>query len=146
MTIFFSDIRQFTALFESLSPEQGLKFINSYLTRIVPVIEEYGGFVDKYIGDAIMALFPQANGADMAVRSAIEIQKRVQEYNIHRAKYNYRPLEIGIGIHIFFFNVRHSICFVYGAKIHLSFHFAKLPSEHSPIYTNATPPFTKFIP
>jgi two-component system sensor histidine kinase ChiS len=99
MTIFFSDIRQFTELFESLSPEEGFKFINSYLTRIVPVIEEYGGFVDKYIGDAIMALFPQENGADMAVRSAIEIQKRILEYNTHRKKCGYRPLEIGIGLH-----------------------------------------------
>ncbi|MDR1319526.1 MAG: hypothetical protein LBJ90_07865 [Treponema sp.] len=99
MTIFFSDIRQFTELFESLSPEEGFRFINSYLTRIVPVIEQFGGFVDKYIGDAILALFPQSNGADMAVRSAIEIQKRVLEYNAHRAKCGYRPLEIGIGLH-----------------------------------------------
>ncbi|MDR2479413.1 MAG: adenylate/guanylate cyclase domain-containing protein, partial [Treponema sp.] len=99
MTIFFSDIRQFTELFESLSPEEGFKFINSYLTRIVPVIEQYGGFVDKYIGDAIMALFPQSNGADMAVRAAIEIQKKILEYNNHRAKCGYRPLDIGVGIH-----------------------------------------------
>ena len=99
MTIFFSDIRQFTELFESLSPEEGFKFINSYLTRIVPVIEQYGGFVDKYIGDAIMALFPQSNGADMAVRAAIEIQKKILEYNSHRAKCGYRPLDIGVGIH-----------------------------------------------
>jgi two-component system sensor histidine kinase ChiS len=99
MTIFFSDIRQFTELFESLSPEEGFKFINSYLTRIVPLIEQFGGFVDKYIGDAIMALFPQSNGADMAVRAAIEIQTRIHEYNNHRAKCGYRPLDIGVGIH-----------------------------------------------
>jgi two-component system sensor histidine kinase ChiS len=99
MTIFFSDIRQFTELFQSLSPEEGFKFINSYLTRIVPVIEQYGGFVDKYVGDAIMALFPQANGADMAVKASIEIQKRILDYNEHRAKSGYRPLETGIGIH-----------------------------------------------
>jgi two-component system sensor histidine kinase ChiS len=99
MTIFFSDIRKFTELFEGLSPEDSFKFINSYLTRIVPVIEEYGGFVDKYIGDAILALYPQENGADMAVRTAIEIQRRILEYNNHRAKCGYRPLEIGIGLH-----------------------------------------------
>ncbi|MDR0623355.1 MAG: adenylate/guanylate cyclase domain-containing protein [Treponema sp.] len=99
MTIFFSDIRKFTELFEGLSPEDSFKFINSYLTRIVPVIEEYGGFVDKYIGDAILALYPQENGADMAVQAAIEIQRRILEYNTHRAKCGYRPLEIGIGLH-----------------------------------------------
>jgi two-component system sensor histidine kinase ChiS len=100
MTIFFSDIRQFTALLEALTPEQSFKFINSYLSRIVPVITGNGGFVDKYIGDAIMALFPQSDGPDRAVRSAIEIQRELQVYNKHRAKFNYRPLAIGVGIHM----------------------------------------------
>jgi len=99
MTIFFSDIRKFTDFFESLSPVDGFKFINSYLTRVVPIIEKNGGFVDKYIGDAVMALYPQTNGADMAVKSAIEIQKQMLEYNAQRSKYGYIPLEIGIGIH-----------------------------------------------
>ncbi|MDR1211013.1 MAG: adenylate/guanylate cyclase domain-containing protein [Spirochaetaceae bacterium] len=99
MTIFFSDIRQFSALMENLSTEESFKFINSYLSRIVPIISANGGFVDKYIGDAIMALFPQNNGADQAVRSAIEIQKKILEYNGHRANMGYRPLSMGIGIH-----------------------------------------------
>jgi two-component system sensor histidine kinase ChiS len=99
MTIFFSDIRQFTSLMEDLTPEESFKFIYSSLARIVPVISANGGFVDKYIGDAIMALYPQHDSADMAVRSAIEIQKTLVEYNQHRAKLNYRPLSIGIGIH-----------------------------------------------
>jgi two-component system sensor histidine kinase ChiS len=99
MTIFFSDIRQFTDLSENLTPEESFKFINSYLSRIVPEITENGGFVDKYIGDAILALYPQASGADMAVRTAIAIQKKVLEYNIHRASCGYRPLSMGIGLH-----------------------------------------------
>jgi class 3 adenylate cyclase len=99
MTIFFSDIRQFTDLSSRLTPEEIFKFINSYLARIVPVIGEKGGFVDKYMGDAILALYPQTQGADMAVRSAIEIQQRILEYNSHRAKMGYRPLQMGIGIH-----------------------------------------------
>jgi two-component system sensor histidine kinase ChiS len=99
MTIFFSDIRQFTDLSERLTPEESFAFINSYLSRIVPEITKNGGFVDKYIGDAILALFPQANGADMAVRTAISIQERIQEYNEHRANCGYRPLSMGIGLH-----------------------------------------------
>jgi two-component system sensor histidine kinase ChiS len=99
MTIFFSDIRQFTDLSENLSPEDSFKFINSYLARIVPVIAENGGFVDKYVGDAIMALFPREKGADMAVRTAIAIQKKLVEYNSHRLKCGYRPLSMGIGLH-----------------------------------------------
>jgi len=99
MTIFFSDIRQFTELAEDLSIEEIFAFINSYLARIVPEITRHGGFVDKYIGDAILALFPQKNGAGMAVQSAIAIQEKIQEYNFHRSKCSYRPLSIGIGIH-----------------------------------------------
>jgi two-component system sensor histidine kinase ChiS len=99
MTIFFSDIRQFTELSENLTPEESFAFINSYLSRIVPEISKNGGFVDKYIGDAILALFPQKNGPDMAVRTAINIQKKIQEYNSHRAKCGYRPLAMGMGIH-----------------------------------------------
>jgi two-component system sensor histidine kinase ChiS len=99
MTIFFSDIRQFTDLSEKLTPEENFAFINSYLSRIVPEITKNGGFVDKFIGDAILALFPQKEGADMAVRTAIAIQEKIQEYNNHRAKCNYRPLSMGIGLH-----------------------------------------------
>jgi two-component system sensor histidine kinase ChiS len=99
MTIFFSDIRQFTDLSEKLTPEESFAFINSYLSRIVPEITKNGGFVDKYIGDAILALFPQEDGADMAVHTAISIQDRIQEYNEHRANCGYRPLSMGIGLH-----------------------------------------------
>lgn len=99
MTIFFSDIRSFTTLSEGLTPEENFKFINSYLARVVPVVNAHGGFVDKYIGDAIMALFPSDNGADEAVLASIEMQKRIVEYNGHRANCGYRPLSMGIGLH-----------------------------------------------
>ena len=99
MTIFFSDIRQFTELSEDLTLKESFAFINSYLSRIVPEITRNGGFVDKFMGDAILALFPQTDGAGKAVRTAIAIQEKVQEYNSHRAKCNYRPLSMGIGIH-----------------------------------------------
>ncbi len=99
MTIFFSDIRSFTSLSEGLTPEENFRFINSYLSRVVPVVTDHGGFVDKYIGDAIMALFPSEGGADAAVRASIEMQKRIVEYNGHRANCGYRPLAMGIGLH-----------------------------------------------
>jgi class 3 adenylate cyclase len=99
MTIFFSDIRAFTEMSERLTPEESFAFINSYLARVVPVITSHGGFVDKYIGDGIMALFSEAGSADAAVESAVEMQKKIIEYNGHRAKVNYRPISMGIGIH-----------------------------------------------
>jgi two-component system sensor histidine kinase ChiS len=99
MTIFFSDIRQFSALAEDLSPEENFAFINSYLSRIVPEITKNGGFVDSYIGDAILALFPRDQGPDNAVNAAVAIQEKIKIYNTHRASCGYRPLAMGIGLH-----------------------------------------------
>lgn len=99
MTIFFSDIRSFTELSEKLTVEENFAFINSYLSRVVPIVKENGGFVDKYIGDAIMALFPGPQGPDGAIRAAIAMQAKIVEYNGHRAKMNYRPISMGVGVH-----------------------------------------------
>lgn len=60
MTVLFSDIRSFTSLSESMSPKENFNFLNSYLKRVGPVIRNHNGFIDKYIGDAIMALFPDS--------------------------------------------------------------------------------------
>jgi two-component system sensor histidine kinase ChiS len=99
MTIFFSDIRAFTELSEKLTVEENFAFINSYLSRVVPIVKENGGFVDKYIGDAIMALFPGPKGPDEAIRAAIAMQGKIVEYNGHRAKMGYRPISMGVGVH-----------------------------------------------
>ena len=60
MTVFFSDIRDFTQLSERLSPQQNFNFLTSYLSNVTPIIRKHGGFVDKYLGDGVMALFPGA--------------------------------------------------------------------------------------
>ena len=99
MTVFFSDIRAFTELSEQLTPEESFAFVNSYLSRVVPIINANGGFIDKYMGDGIMGLFADNRGADQAVESAVEIQKQMVIYNGHRANMNYRPISMGIGIH-----------------------------------------------
>jgi len=97
MTIMFADIRSFTSLSESMSPRDNFDFINSYLSRVGPVIRQYKGFIDKYIGDGIMALFP--NCAEDAVQAAIEMQQQVKIYNKHRQNSGYQPISIGIGLH-----------------------------------------------
>ena len=99
MTIFFSDIRSFTELSERLTVEENFNFINSYLSRMVPIVTANGGFVDKYIGDGIMALFEGDTGPDAAIRTAISMQEKMVEYNGHRAKMGYRPISMGVGIH-----------------------------------------------
>jgi two-component system sensor histidine kinase ChiS len=97
MTVLFSDIRSFTTISEAMTPQENFKFINSYLSRVSPVIRAHQGFIDKYIGDAIMALFPES--ADHAVRAAVEMQKQVIIYNQDRQLSNYPPITIGIGLH-----------------------------------------------
>ena len=96
MTVLFSDIREFTTLSESMTPEENFKFINAYLSRMEPIIIDHQGFIDKYIGDAIMALF--SGEADDAVKAAIAMLQRLEEYNQKRDRDGYVPIEIGIGI------------------------------------------------
>jgi two-component system sensor histidine kinase ChiS len=96
MSILFSDIRDFTSLSERLTPEETFKFINEYLSRMEPAIAANHGFIDKYIGDAIMALF---NGeADDAVQAGIEMLRSLGEYNRDRLARGEQPIKIGIGI------------------------------------------------
>ncbi|MBW4678819.1 MAG: AAA family ATPase [Microcoleus vaginatus WJT46-NPBG5] len=96
MSVLFSDIRDFTTLSESMTPADNFKFINSYLSRMEPAITENHGFIDKYIGDAIMALF--SGEADNAVKAGIAMLRRLTEYNQHRRKSGYPPIQNGIGI------------------------------------------------
>ncbi|HSF75168.1 MAG TPA: adenylate/guanylate cyclase domain-containing protein, partial [Microcoleus sp.] len=96
MSVLFSDLRDFTTLSESMTPEDNFRFINSYLSRMEPVINENNGFIDKYIGDAIMALF--SGEADHAVKAGIAMLHRLVEYNQQRANFGYEPIQIGIGI------------------------------------------------
>jgi adenylate cyclase len=94
MTVMFTDIRSFTEISEGLSPQENFDFLNRYLKEIVPVIQLHGGFIDKYIGDSIMALFPQS--PLQAMRAAIEMSKAIEKYN---RTSNTEPISIGIGIH-----------------------------------------------
>ena len=96
MSILFSDIRDFTTLSEQMTPQENFKFINSYLSRMEPLIVENHGFIDKYIGDAIMALFSE--GADDAVKAGIAMVHTLAEYNQFRASVGYIPVQIGVGI------------------------------------------------
>ena len=97
MTVMFSDIRSFTTLSEAMTPQETFNFINSYLSQVSPVIRQHKGFIDKYIGDAIMALFPES--ANDAVQAAIAMQKQVAIYNEQRQQQGQVPIAIGIGLH-----------------------------------------------
>lgn len=96
-SILFSDIRSFTRLSEKMSPEENFAFLNSYLRRMNPFIWDSGGFIDKYIGDSIMALFPR--GAGSALSAAVAMLSHLPIYNQHRESFGYEPIAVGIGIH-----------------------------------------------
>jgi len=101
MTVMFSDIRAFTTMSESMSPGEVFHFINRYLERVGPVVRKHGGYIDKYIGDAVMALYP--TGPDAALAAAVEMQAEVRRLNEELAgEAGGRiplTLKIGIGIH-----------------------------------------------
>ena len=96
MTILFSDIRDFTSMSERMTPKENFTFINSYLERMEPVISRAGGIIDKYVGDAIMALFPK--NADEALNGAIGMLNQLAAYNEDRKDSGYPPVRIGIGL------------------------------------------------
>lgn len=95
MTIMFSDIRNFTTLSETMTPDENFAFINSYLEHMGPVIREHGGFIDKYIGDAVMALFEKA---DDGVRAGVAMMESLDRFNTTREAGGLVPVNIGIGL------------------------------------------------
>jgi len=96
MTIMCTDIREFTTLSENLTPQENFNFLNSYLAQMEPIVSEHNGIIDKYIGDSILALFTQS--ADDALRGAIHMLEKLEQYNAGRANAGYTPLQIGIGL------------------------------------------------
>jgi len=96
MALLFTDIRNFTSLSESMTTEENFRFLNSFLKRMSPVVENYGGFIDKFIGDEIMAIF---SDSESAVKAALEMRIELRAYNNHRKELGYQPIETGIGVH-----------------------------------------------
>lgn len=101
ITTLFSDLRSFTTISEGMTPQALFDFLNEYLAEMHGPIDQYGGFVDKFIGDAIMALFDQegAAQAEAAVKAAIGMQQRLREWNGERHGRREQPVAAGIGIH-----------------------------------------------
>ena len=98
MTVLFSDIRSFTRMSETMTPFENFNFLNHYLSRMGPEIRSNGGIIDKYIGDAIMALFPTR--PDDALAAAVAMHRKLTEYNGHRANSGYPPISIGVGVNM----------------------------------------------
>jgi len=95
-SVLFVDIRNFTSLSDKMTPRETFAFINSYIKAFEPVINAHGGFIDKYIGDAIMALFTRS--ADDAVSAGIGMLKELEKFNRERKKMNQQQIQVGIGV------------------------------------------------
>ncbi|MCO6479771.1 MAG: response regulator [Phaeodactylibacter sp.] len=97
VTVFFSDIRGYTALSETMNPTDNFRFVNALNGRLGPYIRSNHGFINQYLGDAIMAIFPQE--PMNALAAAIQMQEALQEYNRYRQKKQRSPIRLGMGIH-----------------------------------------------
>ncbi len=104
-SVLFSDIRSYTTITESLTAEEVVKMLNDYFEPMVDAVFRHKGTLDKYIGDAIMAVFGSPLPLDdhewMAVQTALDMRRELAEFNIKWVASNplkYKPIRIGIGI------------------------------------------------
>ncbi len=98
MAIMFSDMRSFTTMAEQMTPQENFDFINTYLQQISPEIRKHNGFIVKYIGDGVMAVFP--DGVDDAIQAGIVKFEQLQKYNQSRQINGEILVNMGIGIHV----------------------------------------------
>lgn len=100
LTILFCDIRGFTAIAESQEARETFEWLNAFFTEMNDCITSHGGFIDKYLGDAIMSVFDKRKSHAMdAIEAAVAMQESLQKFNASRQKYNLEnPLNIGTGI------------------------------------------------
>lgn len=100
-TILFVDIRGFTTLAERSEPEKVVELLNSYFTLVTDIIIRYGGYLDKFVGDAVMgvfgALIPEQAHAEIAVRAGVEVRRQLASFN-QSAWTPEGPIQVGIGI------------------------------------------------
>lgn len=118
LSVLFSDIRRYTGLCENMLPDKNFEFLNNYLMSMQDSIYQNNGFIDKYIGDAIMALFTdnseeietslqdaeniigqmKSESAKGSLNAALHMEQGLVDFNKHLKTNNYDPIDIGIGV------------------------------------------------
>ncbi|TGM07286.1 adenylate/guanylate cyclase domain-containing protein [Leptospira barantonii] len=97
MSLLYNEIRTFSEFAEQMDGKENFEFINSFLGKVGPAIRERDGFIDKYFGEAFLALFPPE--PEKALESAVEIQRILREFNRERIAKGKDPVRSGSGIH-----------------------------------------------
>ena len=97
VTVLFSDIREYTRISEKMTPQENFHFVCSFNERMGPIIRKHRGFVNQYLGDAIMAIFP--GSASDALAAAVEMRHALNELNTERLAGGLEMIQIGIGMH-----------------------------------------------
>jgi adenylate cyclase len=102
VTVLFCDIRGFTSMSETMAPEKVVEILNEYFSGVTKAIFDHGGTLDKYIGDAAMAIFgapiSKGNDAQRAVDAGVAIQRLVAEMNRDAARRGHPEIKVGVGI------------------------------------------------
>ncbi len=98
MAVMFSDIRSFTTISEGMTPKENFAFVNAYLKRVSPEIRNNHGLIVKFLGDGMMAVFPE--GSDDAIAAGVAMFRSVEQYNEKRQRDGWLPIHVGIGIHV----------------------------------------------
>jgi class 3 adenylate cyclase len=103
VTILFSDIRDFTSTAEKMEPMEVVAFLNEYFSEMVEAVFEYGGVLDKFLGDGMMAVFgsfdEEPEHPRMAIMAALRMKALLGKINGKRSITGQPPIQIGIGIH-----------------------------------------------
>ena len=97
VTVLFTDIRDFTSISEKMTPEENFHFVSSFNARLGPIIRSNNGFINQYLGDSIMAIFPDS--PDDALNAAVRMQKEVYDFNNERMAKGLDAIKTGIGMH-----------------------------------------------
>jgi class 3 adenylate cyclase len=103
ITVLFSDVRNYTAMSEGLAPAAVVELLNEWFAEATRVIRRHGGLVDKFIGDAVMALFgvpePRDDAAADAVRAALGLRDALTALNLRNQALGGRVIHVGVGVH-----------------------------------------------
>ena len=95
--VMFSDIRDYTALAEDMSPRENFQFVNALAGKVGPIVKAHKGMINQYLGDTIMTLF--LDKADDGVQTGIDVLRMIAEYNDERHLKKRKPIKLGIGLH-----------------------------------------------